>query len=47
MPELPELQAHAERLTRDFGGLVLAGFRPIAFTALKTPSTQRKVLVEP
>jgi formamidopyrimidine-DNA glycosylase len=36
MPELPELQAHAERLTRDFGGLVLAAFRPIAFTALKT-----------
>ncbi len=36
MPELPEIQAHAERLTRDFGGRVLAGFRPIAFTALKT-----------
>ena len=36
MPELPELQAHAERLSRDFGGLVLASFRPIAFTALKT-----------
>ena len=36
MPELPEIQAHAERLTRDFGGLELAGFRAIAFTALKT-----------
>ena len=36
MPELPELQAHAERLSRDFGGLELAGFRAIAFTALKT-----------
>jgi formamidopyrimidine-DNA glycosylase len=36
VPELPELQAHAERLTTDFGGLVLASFRPIAFTALKT-----------
>jgi formamidopyrimidine-DNA glycosylase len=36
MPELPELQAHAERLTRDWGGRVLASFRPIAFTALKT-----------
>ncbi len=36
MPELPELQAHAERLTRDYGGLELAGFRAIAFTALKT-----------
>jgi formamidopyrimidine-DNA glycosylase len=36
MPELPELQAHAERLTEDFAGAVLAGFRPITFTALKT-----------
>ncbi len=36
MPELPELQAHAERLTTDFGGAELAGFRPITFTALKT-----------
>ncbi len=36
MPELPEVQAHAERLDADFGGAVLAGFRPITFTALKT-----------
>lgn len=36
MPELPELQAHAERLGEAFGGAVLAGFRPITFTALKT-----------
>lgn len=36
MPELPELQAHAERLSADFTGAVLAGFRPITFTALKT-----------
>ncbi|QXC60388.1 hypothetical protein KSP35_18975 [Aquihabitans sp. G128] len=36
MPELPELQAHAERLDADFAGAVLAGFRPITFTALKT-----------
>ena len=36
MPELPELQAHAERLTTEFGGRELQGFRPIAFTALKT-----------
>ena len=36
MPELPELQAHAERLTAEFGGRELSGFRPIAFTALKT-----------
>lgn len=36
MPELPELQAHAERLGDDFAGAELAGFRPITFTALKT-----------
>ena len=36
MPELPELQAHAERLSADFSGAVLAGFGPITFTALKT-----------
>ena len=36
MPEMPEVQAHAERLTEDFGGDELRGFRPITFTALKT-----------
>jgi formamidopyrimidine-DNA glycosylase len=36
VPELPELQAHAERLESAFGGAVLSGFRPITFTALKT-----------
>lgn len=36
MPEMPEVQAHAERLTDDFGGDVLESFRPLAFTALKT-----------
>jgi formamidopyrimidine-DNA glycosylase len=36
VPEMPEVQAHAERLTEDFGGNALARFRPIAFTALKT-----------
>jgi formamidopyrimidine-DNA glycosylase len=36
VPEMPEVQAHAERLTEDFGGDVLARFRPISFTALKT-----------
>jgi formamidopyrimidine-DNA glycosylase len=36
MPELPELQAHAERLTEEFGGRQLDGFRAISFTALKT-----------
>lgn len=36
MPELPEVQAHAERLTEEFGGATLERFTPIAFTALKT-----------
>ena len=36
MPELPELQAHAERLTADLGGTALAAFRVLAFQALKT-----------
>ena len=36
MPEMPEVQAHAERLTEQFGGLRLKLFRPFTFTALKT-----------
>lgn len=36
MPELPEVRAHAERLTDVFGGATLAGFRALSFTALKT-----------
>ena len=36
MPELPEVQAHAERLTEQFAGAVLARFMPFNFTALKT-----------
>jgi formamidopyrimidine-DNA glycosylase len=36
MPELPEVQAHAERLTEEFAGRVLVRFQPITFTALKT-----------
>ncbi|MEM9514756.1 MAG: DNA-formamidopyrimidine glycosylase family protein [Actinomycetota bacterium] len=36
MPELPEVQAHAERLDAHFGGRPLARFEPIRFTALKT-----------
>jgi formamidopyrimidine-DNA glycosylase len=38
MPELPEVQAHCERLTERYGGLVLQRFTPITFTALKTAS---------
>lgn len=36
MPELPEVQAHAERLDAAFAGAGLAGFRALSFTALKT-----------
>lgn len=36
MPELPEVQAHAERLSDEFSGRVLARFHPIKFTALRT-----------
>lgn len=36
MPELPELQAHAERLDTAFVGAVISGFRSLTFTALKT-----------
>jgi formamidopyrimidine-DNA glycosylase len=36
MPELPEIQAHAERLTDDFAGRLLQAFKPLSFTALKT-----------
>lgn len=38
MPELPELQAHAERLDAAFAETVLAGFSPLAVSALKTYS---------
>lgn len=36
MPELPEVQAHAERLTTQFHGARLERFVPFNFTALKT-----------
>ncbi len=36
MPELPEIQAHAERLKAALAGTELAGFRALTFTALKT-----------
>ncbi len=36
VPELPEIQAHAERLTEAFGGAALARVEPLSFTALKT-----------
>ncbi len=36
MPELPEVQAHAERLTEQFRGAILTRFVPFNFTVLKT-----------
>jgi formamidopyrimidine-DNA glycosylase len=36
LPELPEVQAHAERLTEQFAGRELTKFVPLTFTALKT-----------
>jgi len=36
VPELPELQAHAERLSRHVSGRVLQEFIPLNFTVLKT-----------
>ncbi len=38
MPELPEIQAHAERLDADYAGAVLERFSALAFTVLKTAS---------
>lgn len=36
MPELPEVQAHAERLTDAYAGAVLERFTPLSFSVLKT-----------
>jgi len=36
LPELPEVQAHAERLAARYAGAVLERFVPLRFTALKT-----------
>lgn len=36
MPELPEIKAHAERLTARLHGVELERFAPLSFTALKT-----------
>jgi formamidopyrimidine-DNA glycosylase len=36
VPELPEVQAHAERLSAGFAGQALRRFVPLTFTALKT-----------
>ena len=36
MPEVPEVQAHAERLDATYAGATLRRFLPLSFTALKT-----------
>jgi formamidopyrimidine-DNA glycosylase len=36
MPELPEVRAHAERLSARLGGSELERFQPLSFTALKS-----------
>jgi formamidopyrimidine-DNA glycosylase len=36
VPELPEIQAHAERLEQDFAGATLSRFEPLSFTVLRT-----------
>ena len=36
MPEMPEIEAHAERLAAEYVGATLTALRPITFTALKT-----------
>lgn len=36
MPEMPEIQAHAERLDAEFAGRTLTKFVPFNFTALKS-----------
>jgi len=36
MPEMPEIEAHAERIEAQFAGRVLTKFHPFNFTALKT-----------
>lgn len=45
MPELPELQAHAERLTEEFGGERLAKFVALSFTVLKTATPAPDVAI--
>jgi formamidopyrimidine-DNA glycosylase len=36
VPELPEIEAHAERLSAGFAGALLERFEPLTFTVLKT-----------
>ena len=45
MPELPEIEAHAERLTAELGGRTLERFTALSFTALKTFSPPAEAAV--
>lgn len=45
LPELPEIQAHAERLDAAFAGATLDRFHALAFTALKTATPPADVAV--
>jgi len=45
VPELPEIEAHAERLTAEFGGRTLERFTALSFTALKTFSPPAEAAV--
>ena len=36
MPEMPQMQALADRLEESVGGHVLTGYEPLGFSALKT-----------
>jgi formamidopyrimidine-DNA glycosylase len=42
VPEMPEIEAHAERLTDEFAGAVLDRFTALTFTALKTAAPSPK-----
>jgi formamidopyrimidine-DNA glycosylase len=45
MPELPQMQALAERLDERFAGHTFAGYEPLGFTGLKTVSPAPEELV--
>ncbi|HUG86382.1 MAG TPA: DNA-formamidopyrimidine glycosylase family protein, partial [Euzebya sp.] len=45
MPELPEVRAHAERMTQALAGDIMAGVQVIGFQALKTFSPPADVAV--
>jgi formamidopyrimidine-DNA glycosylase len=44
MPEMPQMQALAERLTHELAGAVLEGYEPLGFTGLKTVSPAPEAL---